>query len=248
MFAPLFRAPRLILAALLATGAVAAGVSAAKSRTPAPASPAAASRGPKVEEHVLSNGMKLLLIPNHLSPTIACGWAAHVGSVNERPGITGISHLFEHMMFKGTHVIGTRDYEKDVRLIEEQERVQDQMRAELSKMRAEQRMGEVADMTKPEAKTERYKQLEARFDSLVAEQRANMVKNEYDRILSKNGATVTNAFTSYELTFYVETLPANKIELWLWLESDRLKNRVFREFYSERDVVYEERRRSVEST
>lgn len=248
MFAPLFRAPRLILAALLAVGAADATAAAAKSRTPAPSSPAAASRGPKVEEHVLSNGMKLLLIPNHLSPTISCGWAAHVGSVNERPGITGISHLFEHMMFKGTHVIGTRDYDKDVRLIEEQERVQDQMRAELSKMRAEQRMGEIADMTRPEAKTERYKQLEARFDSLVAEQRANMVKNEYDRILSKNGATVTNAFTSYDLTFYLETLPANKIELWLWLESDRLKNRVFREFYSERDVVYEERRRSVEST
>jgi predicted Zn-dependent peptidase len=192
--------------------------------------------------------MKLLLIPRHLSPTVAGGWVAHVGSVNERPGITGISHLFEHMMFKGSHVIGTRDYEKDVQLIEEQERTQDQMREELSKMRAAERRGELADMTRPEAKTDRYKQLEVRFDSLVAAQRANMVKNEFDLVLTRNGGTGMNAFTAEDLTFYFESVPANKLELWFWMESDRLKNRVFREFYSERDVVYEERRRSVEST
>jgi len=210
--------------------------------------PPTRSAGLKVEEHILSNGMKLLLIPRHLSPTVAGGWVAHVGSVNERPGITGISHLFEHMMFKGSHVIGTRDYDKDVQLIEEQERIQDQMRDELSKMRAAERRGDLADMTKPEAKTERYQQLEARFDSLVAAQRANMVKNEFDLILTRNGGTGMNAFTAEDMTFYFETVPANKLELWFWMESDRLKNRVFREFYSERDVVYEERRRSVEST
>ena len=175
-------------------------------------------------------------------------WVAHVGSVNERPGITGISHLFEHMMFKGTHVIGTRDYAKDVQLIEEQERVQDEMRAELSKMRDAQRRGEIEDMTKPEARTPRYRELEARFDSLVAAQRANMVKNEFEQVLQNNGATGVNAFTSEDMTVYFETVPANKLELWFWIEADRLKNRVFREFYSERDVVYEERRRGVEST
>ena len=173
---------------------------------------------------------------------------AHVGSVNERPGITGISHLFEHMMFKGTHVIGTRDYEKDVRLIEEQERLREEMRAELSKMRLAQRRGEIEDMTKPEARTPRYRELEARFDALVAEQRANMVKNEFNLILQRNGGTMINAFTTEDMTAYFETLPANKLELWFWLEADRLRNRVFREFYSERDVVYEERRRGVEST
>jgi predicted Zn-dependent peptidase len=228
--------------AIAAPQAPAAGKAAAK--------PAAAPRpaGIKVEEHILSNGMKLLLIPRHLSPTIAGGWVAHVGSVNERPGITGISHLFEHMMFKGSHVIGTRDYDKDVQLIEEQERTQDQMREELSKMRAAERRGELADMTRPEAKTDRYKQLEVRFDSLVSAQRANMVKNEFDLVLTRNGGTGMNAFTAEDMTFYFESVPANKLELWFWMESDRLKNRVFREFYSERDVVYEERRRSVEST
>jgi predicted Zn-dependent peptidase len=218
---------------------------------PSKASPAAArprAAGIQVQEHVLSNGMKLLLVPRHLSPTVAGGWVAKVGSVNERPGITGISHLFEHMMFKGSQAIGTRDYAKDVALIEEQERTQDQMREELSKMRAAERRGEIEDMTKPEAKTPRFKQLEARFDSLVAAQRANMIKNEFDLVLSRNGATGMNAFTSEDMTFYFETVPANKLELWFWMEADRLKNRVFREFYSERDVVYEERRRGVEST
>jgi len=242
-------APRPLWVALALAIALAGGGRAAAAKgTAKTAAPAPRAAGLKVEEHFLSNGMKLLLIPRHLSPTVAGGWVAHVGSVNERPGITGISHLFEHMMFKGSHVIGTRDYAKDERLIDEQERVQDQIREELSKMRAAQRRGEIEDMTKPEAKTERYKQLEARFDSLVSEQRANMIKNEFDLVFTKNGATGMNAFTAEDMTFYFETVPANKLELWFWMESDRLKNRVFREFYSERDVVYEERRRSVEST
>ncbi len=231
--------------------AVALAPAAAPAKTSRPAKPktrtvAPAARAP-IEEHVLANGVRLLLIPRHLSPTVSGGWVAHVGSANERPGITGLSHLFEHMMFKGTHVIGTRDYEKDVRLIDEQERMQEEMRAELSKMRAAQRRGQLDDMMKPENKTPRFKQLEARFDSLVAEQRANMVKNEYDLILTKNGGN-NNAFTSEDMTFYFVNLPSHKLELFFWLEADRLKNRVFREFYSERDVVNEERRRSVEST
>jgi len=232
------------LALLLAAGPAPA---ASVRRGPAPTLTPVAPSLP-IEEHVLSNGMKILLVPQHIAPTISGVWIAHVGSVNERPGITGISHLFEHMMFKGTHVIGTRDYAKDVRLIDEQERVREEMRAELSKMRLAQRRGEIEDMTKPESRTPRYRELEVRFDSLVAEQRANMIKNEFNLVLQRNGATGINAFTAEDLTAYFETLPANKLELWFWVEADRLKNRVFREFYSERDVVYEERRRGVEST
>ena len=147
--------PRSLWIALALAIALAGGprAEAAKAPAKASASPSPAA-GLKVEEHFLSNGMKVLLIPRHLSPTISGGWVAHVGSVNERPGITGISHLFEHMMFKGSHVIGTRDYAKDERLIDEQEHVQDQIREELSKMRAAERRGEIEDMTKPEAKTE----------------------------------------------------------------------------------------------
>jgi predicted Zn-dependent peptidase len=212
-----------------------------------PTSNPAAAPAP-AEEHLLHNGMKLVLVPRHLSPTVAGGWVAHVGSANEHPGITGISHLFEHMMFKGTHVIGTRDDAKDARLIDEQEALQAQMRDEMSKLRLQQRRGEIDDMTKPENKTPRYRQLEAKFDSLVVEQRNNMVKNEFDGILQKNGATGINAFTNEDQTFYFESVPSNKLELWFWMEADRIQNRVFREFYSERDVVFEERRLRTEST
>jgi predicted Zn-dependent peptidase len=204
--------------------------------------------GDEVEELILSNGMKVLLVPRHLSPTVACGWVAKVGSANERPGITGISHLFEHMMFKGTNTIGTQDYELDMRLIAEQEDLQELMRAEMSAQRDALRRGEIDDISKPEAKTARFRGLEAQFDSLVTLQRENMVKNEYNLVYQRNGATRINAFTSEDMTFYICTVPANKLELWFWMESDRLFNPVFREFYSERDVVYEERRLRVEST
>lgn len=202
----------------------------------------------RVEEHVLSNGMKLLLVPRRDEPVVSAGWVAKVGSANERPGITGISHLFEHMMFKGTEAIGTKDYARDQKLIAEQERLRGLMRDEESKMRAALRRGEIDDVTKPESKTPRYKELEKEFDALVKEQRDLLVKNEFDRIYTKQGASGMNASTSEDLTQYFVTVPKNKLELWFWMESDRLKAPVFREFYSERDVVFEERRLRTEST
>jgi predicted Zn-dependent peptidase len=210
--------------------------------------PAAAAQELKVQEKTLSNGMKLLLLPRKDEPAIACGWVAHVGSVNERPGITGISHLFEHMMFKGTPTIGTKDAKKDLEIIEEQEKVQTAMREEVAKMRAAWRRGELDDITKPENRTARYKELEKQFDELVKAQRELLVKEEFERTYAKQGGSGSNAFTTNDMTGYFVTVPKNKLELWMWMESDRLRNPVFREFYAERDVVYEERRRSVEST
>ncbi len=232
---------------LATAGAVLVLAAASAGAKPAPKSPPLPA-GPEVQEHILANGMKILLVPRHIAPNFAGGWVAKVGSANESSGITGISHLFEHMMFKGTPTIGTKDWELDRRLMQEQDQVQAQMRGELSLLRAAQRRGEIEDMSKPEAKTPRYRMLEARFDSLVAAQRANMVKNEFDNLLQFNGGSRMNAFTSEDMTFYFESMPANKLELWFWLESDRLQNSVFREFYSERDVVNEERRMSVDST
>ena len=228
MFHPAHRAAGCAALVIALVAGVDTSAAAARRTTPKPQVANQAPAAAAAEEHVLSNGMRLVLVPRHLSPTVAGGWVAHVGSANERPGITGISHLFEHMMFKGTHVIGTRDYDQDLRLIDEQEQLQEAMRAETSKLRAAQRRGEIDDPTKPEAKTPRYRELEAKFDSLVKEQRANMVKNEFDSILQRNGGTFINAFTNEDMTFYFETVPANKLELWFWLESDRLRNRVFR--------------------
>jgi predicted Zn-dependent peptidase len=208
----------------------------------------AAAQEVKGEEHVLPNGMKLLLVYRPDEPSVAAGWVARVGSVNERVGMTGISHLFEHMMFKGTTTIGSKDPKRDLEIIAEQEKLRDEMRAEESKMRAALRRGEVDDITKPESRTPRYKELDAKFDLLVKEQRDLLVKNEFDRIYTKNGASGMNAGTTNDLTLYFITVPKNKLELWFWMESDRLRDPVFREFYAERDVVYEERRLGVEST
>ena len=124
--------------------------------------PLRAQKVPVVEK-TLSNGMRLLLVERHDEPTIAGGWVAHVGSSNERPGITGIAHLFEHMMFKGTPTIGTSDYPKDLEILAEQEQVRDEMRQEERKMREMYRRGEIDDLLKPENKTPRYRELEKEF-------------------------------------------------------------------------------------
>jgi predicted Zn-dependent peptidase len=211
--------------------------------------PAAAERPQiHVEEITLSNGMRWLLYEQHDSPTVAAFWTARVGSVNERPGITGLSHFFEHMMFKGTRTIGTKDIDADLRLIEEQEKIRDEMRAEMEVMRAKLRRGEIDDLDRPESWTERYRELGRQFDALVQKQRETIVKDQLDQIYTKNGGEALNAFTSEDQTAYFVRIPKNKLELWAWLESDRLLNPVFREFYSERDVVFEERRLRTEST
>src|SRR5512143_2204239 len=100
--------------------------------------PLRAQKVPVVEKQ-LPNGMRVLLVERHDEPSVAGGWVAHVGSSNERPGITGTAHLFEHMMFKGTRTIGTKDYARDQEIIVAQERVREQMRQEESKMREEWR-------------------------------------------------------------------------------------------------------------
>ncbi|HEV8230776.1 MAG TPA: insulinase family protein, partial [Thermoanaerobaculia bacterium] len=165
------------------------------------AAPLAAQKVNVVEKQ-LSNGMRLLLVRREGEPTIAGGWVAHVGSSNERPGITGISHLFEHMMFKGTPTIGTKDYKKDLAIIAEQEKVRDEIRQEEAKMRAAYRRGEIDDLLKPENKTPRLRELEKKFDELIAKQREVLVKNEFDRIYTTAGGSGMNAFTSEDMTGY----------------------------------------------
>ena len=206
-----------------------------------------AQKIPVVEKR-LPNGFKLLLVERHEEPRIAGGWVAHVGSANERPGITGIAHLFEHMMFKGTPTIGTTDAARDLDILVQQEQVRDEMRAEEARMRQALRKGDVEDITSPESKSDHYKELEARFQKLIEAERQVLVKNEFDRVYTTAGASGMNAFTTEDMTGYFITVPANKLELWCWMESERLLHPVFREFYAERDVVFEERRMRTEST
>ena len=259
---------------------------------------APAARAQQVEPEVftLPNGMKFLLVPRHDQPnTVAAGWLAKVGSVNERPGITGISHFFEHMMFKGTDAIGTRDSARDADYRARQKAIRDKINQltwsaqydsyfkgsiadawdakndtpELARLRAElkslmdEQQGKAGDaeikqleveLAKTDAATptgtQRKADLEKQIANLKAQQTAlsTIVKDEFDKIYTAAGGTGMNAFTSYDLTFYFINVPSNKFELWAWMESDRLNNSVFREFYSEREVVHEERRLRTEST
>jgi predicted Zn-dependent peptidase len=200
------------------------------------------------KEYMLDNGMQVLMVERHDAPTVMASIFARVGSANEMPGITGISHLFEHMMFKGTETIGTTDIQRDLAIMAQLDSLRALMRAEERIMREELRRGKINDLLDPEAKTPRYRELEVVFDSLVLEERKLIIKDQLDELYTKNGGFFLNAFTSSDMTAYLVRLPKNKMELYMWLESDRFNNPVFREFYSERDVVREERRLGVEST
>jgi predicted Zn-dependent peptidase len=201
-----------------------------------------------VQEIVLDNGMKVLLVVRKGSPNIAAGWIAKVGSVNEHSGVTGISHLFEHMMFKGTQTIGTKNIEEDLKLNLELDRVKGELRKEDQALAAKLRLGEISDVKDPKVRTARHQQLLAEFDKLNARQRDLLEKAEFDKIYTAAGASGMNAGTSDDYTIYFINVPSNKLELWFWMESDRLLNPVFREFYAEREVVAEERRMRIDST
>lgn len=210
----------------------------------------AAAQQVEPEVFVLDNGMKFLLLPRKSQPNaVSAGWVAKVGSVDERPGITGIAHFFEHMMFKGTRTIGTRDAKKDGELNAAQHAARAKLRALVIEQQYPRwRRGELDDPWDPKHDTEEMQALRAELAGLVEAQRETTVKDEFDSIYTGLGASGMNAFTSHDLTFYFISVPSNKLELWAWMESDRLHDHVFREFYSERDVVHEERRLRTDST
>ena len=201
-----------------------------------------------IQEFTLDNGLKVLMIERRDSPVVTAGWIAHVGSVNESYGITGIAHLFEHMMFKGTRVVGTTDIEAELEIMAKLDAVRAEMTKEYTLLREAKRRGEVkGSIYLPENRTERLEELAAEMKALQDKQREYIVKDELDQIYTEAGASGMNAGTSNDFTVYFITVPSNKLELWFWMESNRLFEPVFREFYSERDVVREERRLRVES-
>ncbi|MCH8334055.1 insulinase family protein [Candidatus Sumerlaeota bacterium] len=202
----------------------------------------------QVEEFILDNGMKFLFVARPGAPQIVCGWTAKFGSVNERPGTTGVAHLFEHMMFKGTHTIGTTDVESELVVIEEMDEVRAAVRQEELVLIERQRRGRIQDAKDPANRSDRHRRLLQQFEELQDRARSFIVSEEIWNTYSKAGASGMNAGTSEDSTVYFVQVPANKLELWFWLESDRLLHPVFREFYAERDVVHEERRRSTDST
>jgi predicted Zn-dependent peptidase len=183
-----------------------------------------------VKEHVLANGMKILMIPKPGAPRVVCHIYFKVGSINERPGITGSAHVHEHLMFKGTEVMGVTDYAKE-------SAIDARIDALMAQVYRERFWKDGGDQVRIAA-------WQKDVDELVKAQKAYIIKDDLWTQYMKNGGTGLNASTSQETTGYYVTLPSNKVELQMLMESDRMMNARFREFYSEKDVIMEERRLS----
>ena len=188
----------------------------------------------KVTEFTLPNGLHFLIIERHEAPVVSFNTYVNVGSVDDPGGRTGLAHMFEHMAFKGTPAIGSKNWPLE-------KQAMDQVEAVYDKIDAEKRKGFRADPKKIEAIEIELKAAIAKADSYVDE-------NAYDRIVESNGGAGMNAGTAEDSTNYYYSFPSNRIELWFLLESSRFLQPVFREFYKERDVVREERRMRVESS
>jgi len=187
----------------------------------------------KVTEFSLSNGLHFIIVERHEAPVVSFHTYVNAGSVDDPSGETGIAHMFEHMAFKGTTTIGTKNWPEEKKALDEVEAVYDRLDAERNK-------GIKAD---PKKVSELEMALKA------AEEKANsyVVPNLYPRMIEQNGGAGLNAQTGVDATEYYYSLPSNRLELWFLLESQRFIHPVFREFYKERDVVMEEYRMRVES-
>ena len=187
----------------------------------------------RVQEHTFPNGLTLLVVERQASPTFSAYITLGVGSVHETDRTRGVAHLLEHMLFKGTETLGTVDFDAEKPILEKIENTGSQLDHERLKQPSDSLL---------------VSSLEQQLKQLQAEHKKFVVKDEFSKIYSENGGVGYNAFTSKDQTSYLISLPANKLELWAAIESDRMKNPVLREFYTEREVIREERRRSYDSS
>lgn len=187
----------------------------------------------RVQTYTLKNGIRVILLERKISPTVSFNIRHVVGAVDEEAGRTGTAHFLEHLLFKGTKTIGARNIRKE-------ETLQKQLFLIGSRLDEEQMKGRGADPARLASLKKELTRLQGRIKKLI-------IPNEMDRIYTENGGLNLNASTGQDLTTYHVSLPANKIELWARIESDRMTNPVFRDFYQERDVVMEERRQRIDS-
>ncbi len=183
----------------------------------------------QIQEFTLDNGVKFVVLEDHSVPVFSFRTFVNVGSANETRGITGLSHILEHMAFKGTSEIGTNDYKAEKKAMAREDEAFDALKAERLK-------GLHAD----EAKLE---QLEADFTAAKDAARELVVTNEFGKIVENNGGQGMNAYTNTDVTVYHYNMPSNRLELWAYIEGGRMAAPVLREFYTEKDgPVTEERR------
>lgn len=156
------------------------------------------------------------------------------GSVQDPMGKTGLAHMFEHMAFKGTETIGTKDYPDEKAALQ---KVEDAYAAYIHER--DKRVG------RDEAK---LKELQQAWQDAIKNAQQYVIPNQFGEIVETNGGEGMNAFTAEDDTGYFYSFPVNRLELWAYLESQRYSHPVFREFYKERNVVIEERRMRTDST
>ncbi|WP_447985122.1 M16 family metallopeptidase [Nitrospira sp. Nam74] len=187
----------------------------------------------RVIKHTLANGLTVLLVERHQSPIVSINLTFGVGGINEHNGATGLAHLYEHMAFKGTRTLGTKDYAGEQPVLEELDRIQRDIEQVRERLQAE---------GQDESSSPALKQLRRQFTE--AQDRAGqfVVGNELAMLYQRHGGVGLNASTGKDITRYTVSLPSNRLPLWAAVESDRMRSPVLREFYKERDVVLEERR------
>lgn len=186
----------------------------------------------KVTEFTLDNGLHFIIIERHDAPVVSFYTQVNVGGIDEPMGNTGIAHIFEHLAFKGDYYVGTTNWEEEKKVIAKMDEAYQQWLHESYKANP--------DSSFLEEKWGEFKSLQEKAKTYV-------VNNEFSRILDRNGVSGMNASTRWDFTDYYYSLPSNKAELWFSLEASRFKQPTFREFYTEKEVVREERRMRTDS-
>ena len=179
----------------------------------------------KARIYTLDNGLKVYLTVNKNEPRIQTYIAVKTGSKNDPAETTGLAHYLEHLMFKGTSSFGTQDFEKEKPLLDSIRNLYEVYRTK----------------TDPTERAAIYH----RIDSISGEASKFAIANEYDKLMASIGADGTNAHTSEDETVYQENIPANEVENWAIVQSDRFKDMVIRGFHTELEAVYEEYNRGL---
>ena len=177
--------------------------------------------------YTLDNGLKVYMIVNKERPRLQANIVVRTGSRNDPAETTGLAHYLEHLMFKGTQQFGTTDYAKEKPYLDEIERRYEQYRT----------------LTDPVQRRTAYHQIDS-VSQLAAQYN---IPNEYDKLMSSIGSEGTNAYTSNDVTCYVENIPTNEIDNWARIQADRFQNMVIRGFHTELEAVYEEKNISMAS-
>ncbi|MBL0311865.1 MAG: insulinase family protein [Holophagaceae bacterium] len=204
-----------------------------------------------LQKRVLPNGLTIFLVERHQAPVFSARIAFRVGGVDEAEGRTGTAHLLEHMLFKGTRTVGLNnpaDADSESHLLETEDKLWASILAEQDRL-DEASAGSVYSTGKPlPLVSEKLQQLRQEFAAIQAKHSALLKPNAFSALYQEAGARGLNAGTSNDFTFYQVDLPRNRFEFWARMESERINAPVLREFYTEREVVKEERRMRIEDS